>query len=154
MAKTINRRTFLTVSAAGGALLVGGYIPGLRTAEAAGVFEPNVWLKIGSDDSVTIMLSMLEMGQGVMTSMPMLVAEELDLDWTKIKNRVGPGRCPFRQSELRWRAAYGRQQQRSRHVESFARSGGYGPGNARHCWSSDMECGGKHLLDRKRRSHT
>ncbi len=90
MSKTINRRTFLKVSAAGGALLVGGYVPGLREAEAAGVFEPNVWLKIGSDDSVTIMLSMLEMGQGVMTSMPMLVAEELDLDWTKVKTEWAP----------------------------------------------------------------
>src|ERR1700752_1320265 len=50
MAKTLNRRIFLKVSAAGGALLVGGYIPGLReagTAEAASVFEPNVWVKIG-----------------------------------------------------------------------------------------------------------
>jgi isoquinoline 1-oxidoreductase subunit beta len=93
MAKTLNRRIFLKAAAGGGALLVGGYIPGLReagTAEAAGVFEPNVWVKIGADDSVTIMLSMLEMGQGVMTSMPMLVAEELDLDWNKIKTEWAP----------------------------------------------------------------
>jgi isoquinoline 1-oxidoreductase beta subunit len=91
--KTFNRRTFLRVSAAGGALLVGGYLPGLReggVVEAAGVFEPNVWVKITSDDSTTIMLSMLEMGQGVMTSMPMLVAEELDLDWTKVKTEWAP----------------------------------------------------------------
>src|SRR5262245_45610528 len=91
--KTLNRRTFLRVSAAGGALLVSGYLPGLRqqgVVEAAGVFEPNVWVKIGSDDNVTIMLSMLEMGQGVMTSMPMLVAEELDLDWNKIKTEWAP----------------------------------------------------------------
>jgi len=81
------------VTAAGGAMVIGGYVPGLRessTAEAAGLFEPNVWLKITADDSVTIMLSMLEMGQGVMTSMPMLVAEELDLDWTKIKTEWAP----------------------------------------------------------------
>src|SRR5262245_19898299 len=92
-AKTLNRRTFLRVSAAGGALLVGGYLPGLKEtsdAEAAGVFEPNVWVKIGADDSVTIMLSMLEMGQGVMTSMPMLVAEELDVDCTKVKTDWAP----------------------------------------------------------------
>src|SRR5215831_1238206 len=91
--KTLNRRTFLKVGAAGGALLIGGYVPGLRessTVEAAGVFEPNVWVKIGADDSVTIMLSMLEMGQGVMTSMPMLVAEELDIDWNKIKTEWAP----------------------------------------------------------------
>ncbi|PYR96784.1 MAG: twin-arginine translocation pathway signal protein [Acidobacteria bacterium] len=61
MASTLSRRTFLKVSAAaGGALVVGGYLPGLRdvdTATAAGFFEPNVWVKIGADDSVTIMLS-------------------------------------------------------------------------------------------------
>src|SRR6185295_11405038 len=83
MTKILDRRTFLRVSA-GGALLVGGYLPGLlesTTAEAAGSFEPNVWVRIGADDSVTIMLSQLEMGQGVMTSMPMLLAEELDVDF-------------------------------------------------------------------------
>src|SRR2546425_4273532 len=93
MTKILTRRTFLKVSATGGALLVGGYLPGLRetgTAEAAAVFEPNVWVKIGADDTVTIMLSQLEMGQGVMTSMPMLVAEELDVDWNKIKTEWVP----------------------------------------------------------------
>src|SRR5207249_1940057 len=93
MTKTLTRRTFLKVSAAGGALLIGGYVPGLRetiTAEAATTFEPNVWLRIGADDTVTIMLSQLEMGQGVMTSMPMLVAEELDVDWNKIKTEWVP----------------------------------------------------------------
>src|SRR2546428_9406969 len=93
MTKTLTRRTFLKVSAAGGALLVGGYVPGLRetsTAEAAGVLEPNVWVKIGADDSVTIMLSQLEMGQGVMTSMPMLLAEEVDADWSRIKYEWTP----------------------------------------------------------------
>src|SRR5215472_1182800 len=93
MANILNRRTFLKVSAAGGAMLVGGYLPGLRetgTAEAAGSFEPNIWLKIGADDNVTIKLTQLEMGQGVMTSMPMLVAEELDVDWNKIKTEWVP----------------------------------------------------------------
>ncbi len=93
MKTTLSRRSFLRVSAAGGALLIGGYVPGLReteTAEAAGLFEPNVWLKIAADDSVTITLSMLEMGQGVMTSMPMLVAEELDVDWKKVKTVWAP----------------------------------------------------------------
>src|SRR5215831_21377357 len=93
MANILNRRCFLKVSAAGGAMLVAGYVPGLRetgTAEAAGSFEPNIWLKIGADDNVTIKLTQLEMGQGVMTSMPMLVAEELDVDWNKIKTEWVP----------------------------------------------------------------
>jgi isoquinoline 1-oxidoreductase beta subunit len=85
----LNRRSFLQVTAAaGGGLLVGTYFPSLtdgETLEAAGVFEPNIWIKVNADDTVRIMLTMLEMGQGVMTSMPMLVAEELDFDWTKIK---------------------------------------------------------------------
>src|ERR1041385_9163977 len=93
MSKTLNRRSFLKVSAAGGALLIGGYVPGLRetgTAEAAGLFQPSGWLKVSADDTVTIMLSQLEMGQGVMTSMPMLVAEEMDIDWNKIKTEWVP----------------------------------------------------------------
>ena len=89
MSSTLNRRSFLQVSAAaGGGLLVGAYLPswsGGESLSAAGTFEPNVWIKVNADDTVRIMLTMLEMGQGVMTSMPMLVAEELDFDWTKIK---------------------------------------------------------------------
>jgi isoquinoline 1-oxidoreductase beta subunit len=92
MTKTIDRRSFLRVSAAGGAFLIGGTIPGLSeaTAQSAGVFAPNVWVRIAADDSATIVLSMLEMGQGVMTSMPMLLAEELDLDWSKVKTEWAP----------------------------------------------------------------
>ncbi len=83
---TPSRRTFLKTSAlAGGGLVVGAYLPGLTGhAAAAGVFEPNIWVRIGSDDSVRVLLTQLEMGQGVMTSMPMLVAEELDVDWNKV----------------------------------------------------------------------
>ena len=85
----LNRRTFLkTTVAAGGGLMIGGYIAlDHENAEllAAGSFEPNIWLKVNSDDTVRIMLTQLEMGQGVMTSMPMLVAEELDFDWSRIK---------------------------------------------------------------------
>ncbi len=93
MSKILTRRSFLKVTAAGSALIIGGYVPGLRetnSAEAAGLFEPNVWLKIAADDTVTIMLTQLEMGQGVMTSMPMLVAEEMDIDWNKIKTEWVP----------------------------------------------------------------
>src|SRR5262245_29929804 len=95
-ASNLDRRAFLKVSAAlGGGLVVSGVLPELTGAlapvvEAAGSFEPNIWVKIGADDSVTMTLTQLEMGQGVMTSMPMLVAEELDFDWTKIKTDWAP----------------------------------------------------------------
>ena len=88
MTKSLTRRSFLkTATAAGGGLMIGAYLPvrGAATLSAAGVFEPNIWIKVNADDTVRIMLTMLEMGQGVMTSMPMLVAEELDFDWTKIR---------------------------------------------------------------------
>jgi len=100
-AQTVDRRTFLRVSAvAGGGLMVGGYLQDLIDAgptrvAAAGVFAPNVWLRITPDDTVTIMLSQLEMGQGVMTSMPMLVAEELDADWKKIKTEWTPADAKY-----------------------------------------------------------
>ncbi|MFL6651127.1 MAG: molybdopterin cofactor-binding domain-containing protein [Sulfurifustaceae bacterium] len=85
-----SRRTFLKVSAvAGGGLAVGIFLPGAsRLAEAAAkqsVFSPNAWVRIGADNVVTIVADKSEMGQGVYTAMPMLVAEELDVDWSKIK---------------------------------------------------------------------
>jgi isoquinoline 1-oxidoreductase beta subunit len=89
---TSSRRTFLkTATAAGGGLVIGAYLP-LRgaAAQAPAAFEPNVWIRINPDDTVRIMLTQLEMGQGVMTSMPMLVAEELDFDWTKIRTEWAP----------------------------------------------------------------
>jgi isoquinoline 1-oxidoreductase subunit beta len=96
MAKTpsVNRRGFLKISAvAGGGFAIGVYVPGFGAPAnvlAAGALEPNVWVRINADDSVRVMLTMLEMGQGVMTSMPMLVAEELDIDWNKIKTEWVP----------------------------------------------------------------
>ena len=84
---TVSRRAFLTAAtAAGGGLLIGAYVPGfLKPVQGqANAFQPNIWLRIAPDDSVTVMLTQIEMGQGVMTAMPMLVAEELDVDWSKV----------------------------------------------------------------------
>jgi isoquinoline 1-oxidoreductase subunit beta len=94
----LNRRTFLkTTTAVGGGLMIGSYLAldGSDDLLAAGSFEPNIWIKINSDDTVRIMLSQLEMGQGVMTSMPMLVAEELDMDWAKIKTEWTPADAKY-----------------------------------------------------------
>src|SRR5215216_2602746 len=90
-----SRRTFLkTATAAGGGLMVGAYLPSLGADDAelhaATAFEPNVWVKITADNKARIMLSMLEMGQGVMTAMPMLLAEELDLDWKDVTTEWAP----------------------------------------------------------------
>ncbi|HXZ01109.1 MAG TPA: molybdopterin cofactor-binding domain-containing protein [Stellaceae bacterium] len=50
----------------------------------AGKFEPNAWIEIGTDDTITLIAPASEMGQGAFTSLPMLIAEELDADWSKI----------------------------------------------------------------------
>src|SRR2546430_9931531 len=57
---------------------------------APGQFAPNAWLRIGTDDSVLVMVDRSEMGQGVATSLPMLLAEELEADWSKIKIEFAP----------------------------------------------------------------
>ncbi|MBI2822634.1 MAG: xanthine dehydrogenase family protein molybdopterin-binding subunit, partial [Acidobacteria bacterium] len=91
-----SRRAFLKTSAAAtGGLLIGFYLPAGRTlAEAAeretALFAPNAWLRISGDNVVTIILAKSEMGQGVMTSMPMLVAEELEADWSAIRIEQAP----------------------------------------------------------------
>ena len=82
------RRDFLKASAAvGGGLTLGMYLPlGAKVAEAqAKTNSPNAWVKIGTDNSITIMCARSEMGQDVYTSMPMLVAEELEVDVNKVK---------------------------------------------------------------------
>ncbi|HKL78136.1 MAG TPA: molybdopterin cofactor-binding domain-containing protein, partial [Gammaproteobacteria bacterium] len=92
------RRTFLKGTAlASGGLLLGFRLPtGGRYAEAAEVapgeaeFEPNAWVRISSDDQVTVIVGRSEMGQGVMTAIPMLVAEELEADWERIAAEFAP----------------------------------------------------------------
>jgi len=90
------RRNILKAGAAvGGGLLIGFYLPGAqRLAEAAdaspALFAPNAWIRVGADDTVTIMLDKSEMGQGVMTALPMLVAEELEVDWARVRVETAP----------------------------------------------------------------
>jgi isoquinoline 1-oxidoreductase beta subunit len=93
--KTINRRAFLksTTLAAGG-LLVGFYVPaGTKKKQLpAGdnMLVPNAFLRIGEDDTVTVILSRCEMGQGIWTGLCMLIAEELDADWKMIRAEHSP----------------------------------------------------------------
>jgi isoquinoline 1-oxidoreductase beta subunit len=93
--RNMSRRDFLkTGTLLGGGLLLGISItPGGQTSEAADKsvpFAPNAFIRIGADDSVTIIVNKSEMGQGVYTSLPMLVAEELEADWSKIRVEPAP----------------------------------------------------------------
>ena len=90
----IPRRDFLrlTVAASGG-LLVGFYFPGLSKSAAAEEpkkFSPNAFVRIGTDDRITVVVNHSEMGQGVYTALPMILADELDADWTKVGYESAP----------------------------------------------------------------
>src|SRR5437016_13788502 len=83
----VNRRSFLAGAAAiGGGLSLGLRIPfGLAGAQAAdSVPEVNAWVVIRPDDTVVIRIARSEMGQGTLTGLAQLVAEELECDWSKI----------------------------------------------------------------------
>jgi isoquinoline 1-oxidoreductase beta subunit len=89
----VTRREFLqAASAAGGALVIGFTLPGCSEAGAppGPPLEPNAWLRIGTDESILVMVDRSEMGQGVATSLPMLLAEELEADWSRIRIEFAP----------------------------------------------------------------
>jgi isoquinoline 1-oxidoreductase subunit beta len=82
----LSRRNFLTAGVAAGAgLVIGFYLPhGNSSSRAGDTFAPNAYLKITPDGKITIVVARSEMGQGVRTSLPMILAEELEADWKQI----------------------------------------------------------------------
>jgi isoquinoline 1-oxidoreductase beta subunit len=93
---TVGRREFMRTGAAvGGGLLVSLYVPmtnGRGSAAAAEErdFALNAFVRIGTDESVTVISAHSEMGQGIYTSLPMLLNEELQADWSKIRVEAAP----------------------------------------------------------------
>jgi isoquinoline 1-oxidoreductase subunit beta len=89
-----SRRTFLVSgAAAGGGLLLGIHLPraiGAKAQVADETFAPNAFVRIRPDDSVTLIMPQVEMGQGTYTSMPMLIAEELEVDLAKVGLEAAP----------------------------------------------------------------
>ncbi len=108
MKMTSSRREFLKTSAATGVgFTIAFHLPiaGAKTVErmtgvagltgaaggvAGGIFEPNAFLRIKPDNTVTVVIKHLEMGQGVYTGLAMVVAEELGADWSKIRVESAP----------------------------------------------------------------
>jgi len=80
----LSRREFLVAGAAAGTgLVIGFYLPRGRSGETQ-IFAPNAYLKITPDGRITVVVARSEMGQGVRTSLPMILAEELEADWKQI----------------------------------------------------------------------
>src|SRR5246127_5428697 len=81
----LSRREFVTAGVAAGAgLVIGFYLPH-RSGSPEESFSPNAYLRITPDNKVTIVVARSEMGQGVRTALPMILAEELEADWKQIE---------------------------------------------------------------------
>src|SRR6202163_1211923 len=80
----LSRREFVTAGVAAGAgLVIGFYLPHKASSDKES-FSPNAYLRITPDNKVTIVVARSEMGQGVRTALPMILAEELEADWKQI----------------------------------------------------------------------
>src|ERR1700682_1615128 len=93
----VNRRDFLKTGTAGGvALVIGFHLSPRAFADQAADQEkktPNpldAWVRVTPDNNVTLILGKSEMGQGIMTALPMILAEELCLDWKRVKIEQAP----------------------------------------------------------------
>ena len=94
---TQSRRQFLqTAAAVSGGVMVGFFLPGLSRAAASAVngaavpFQPNAFIRIAANEEITLIVGMAEMGQGVLTSLPQLLAEELNADWRHVRVEQAP----------------------------------------------------------------
>ncbi len=91
IAQTSRRDFIKTAAVVSGGLLVGFSVPSIKDAVAAGtLYTPNAWVHIADDNTITLISARSEMGQGVYTSMPMLIAEELNVDINRIKVAIAP----------------------------------------------------------------
>src|SRR3989440_7714374 len=87
MIANVSRRDFFKAS---GALVLAISFPGKVFSQTQNSFAPNAFVRIGSDNTVTVIVKHLEMGQGTYTGLPTLVAEELDADWSQIRVEGAP----------------------------------------------------------------
>ncbi len=124
----LSRRTLITGGVAvGTGLVVGFRLPWLEgllaEAQGAGVFAPNQWLRIDRDGLVTIVNSVPEMGQGSMTTMSMIVADELDADWDRIRVEQAPANPRLYANPVTRQQSYGGSRGVRDHLETWRKAG-------------------------------
>jgi isoquinoline 1-oxidoreductase beta subunit len=91
----LSRRGFLKAGIAGGGLLLGFHVPAVMRPAGAASASPaqakfNSWIRIAKDGTVTIIVGQSEMGQGIMTAIPMIIADELEAEWSKVRIEQAP----------------------------------------------------------------
>ena len=84
----VTRREFIEATAAGTALVVGFSFSGCARGPSGPPIMLNSWVRVGEDDSVLVVVDKSEMGQGVATAIPQLVAEELEVDYEVIAREL------------------------------------------------------------------
>jgi isoquinoline 1-oxidoreductase subunit beta len=91
-ANGLSRRRFLEAgAAAGGGLLLSVSLPFARgEAKAADAFAPNAFIRLGGDGQIVLTMPYVEMGQGTYTAIPMLIAEELEVDLSQVRVEHAP----------------------------------------------------------------
>ncbi|PYM25675.1 MAG: twin-arginine translocation pathway signal protein [Candidatus Rokuibacteriota bacterium] len=126
----LSRRQLLKGSAALGAGLVIGFrLPlGADAQQPAepGKFAPNQWFSIDRDGQVTIVNSVPEMGQGTSTSMPMIVADELDVDLSKVKVEQAPANPKVYGNPVTGAQSYGGSRGIRDHLATWRKAGAAG----------------------------
>src|ERR687892_1882448 len=87
----LSRRGFLKAGiAAGGGLLPGFHVPVTAATAPSGQSRLNSWIRVAKDGTVTIIVGQSEMGQGIMTAIPMIIADELEAEWSKVRIEQAP----------------------------------------------------------------
>ncbi len=149
----IDRRSFLKATiVAGGTLVFGISLPTrTRAEERLGInampapdFQPNAFIKIAKDGKVTVVVGQVEMGQGVLTSLPMIVADELEVDWANVKYESAAGRQGLHQSGD-GNAGNGRQLKRKRPFHAAQNSRRNCSRDAGRRGGAKLECVSGHL---------
>ena len=111
MSSTIDRRTFLT--RAGLTLAIVATPSSLKVfalgpaATASEIFSPGPWLQITPDNRVTILLCKSEMGQGIHTAIPMIVADELEADWDQVRTEMAPVEAEYADPVINQHGTFG-----------------------------------------------
>jgi isoquinoline 1-oxidoreductase subunit beta len=104
MSRTLSRRDFLRASAVAGAgLTIAVYLPSCAPGGGKPVttpFKPNAWIRLSTDGAVTLVVDRSEMGQGVLTALPMLLAEELDVPWESVHLEQAPAGQEYLNSDF------------------------------------------------------
>jgi isoquinoline 1-oxidoreductase beta subunit len=127
-ARGLTRRTLLKGGLGLGAGLVIGFrLPGgeagRAAAQSATVFAPNQWLRIDRDGLVTIINSVPEMGQGSMTTMAMIVADELDADWDRVRVEQAPANPSLYANPVTGAQSYGGSRGVRDHLQMLRKAG-------------------------------